>query len=132
MCKQEYNISKVTNDISGCKYDANEKTCHIYNKAEQKVIRGGYKNNSNSKKGQIKASYCVTDSDCDDNNTCIINTCNVMTSKYRNKLQFRKCRTFGEPTSLAIRVKVVDAETTISMNEIKTSLFSSSKKVFLA
>ena len=130
LCKQAHEKSTVKNDISGCEYDQNVKTCHVYDKKEFKVVRGGYEGFDDTKRCWIKANYCLGDNDCNDDNICTIDTCDITTKECRHELSFSKCRTFGRPTSLAIRVEAVDAETTMSVDKIKSTIFGSSETAF--
>ena len=65
----------------------------------------------------------MNDAECDDRNHCTIDSCNISTKECVNELSFHHCRTFGEPRTLAIRVKAKDAETTKSVDDIKSMIF---------
>merc|ERR1719203_508117 len=131
-CIKEYEKVEIKKSISGCEYDENVKSCYLYNKIHWKATKGGYGGYDNAKKCWIKASYCVADSDCNDKDQCTIDTCDAETKECRYELSFDKCRTVGEPTALAVRVKAPDVETTMSLDEMKATIFGASDAAFSA
>ena len=126
-CQQEYKTKTTSNAISGCEYDEKLKTCYIYNNSDWKVVRGNYGENLDENfKCWIRGNFCTNDAECDDGNHCTIDICDSA-NQCVNKLSFNHCRTFGEPKTLAIRVKAKDAETTKSVDEMKSMIFDSTK-----
>ena len=66
ICIKEYEEAERKEHISGCEYDENHKSCYLYNKIHWKATKGRYQGHDNANKCWIKANYCTSDSDCND------------------------------------------------------------------
>ena len=120
---KKYEKVEIKESVSGCEYDENVKSCYLYNKIHWKATKGGHGGYDNGIKCWIKANYCTSNSDCNDGNHCTVGTCDIDTKECRHALSFDKCRSVGKPTTLAVRVKALDVETTMSLQEMKSLIF---------
>ena len=71
----------------------------------------------------MKANWCTSDSDCNDENHFALDTCDMDTKECRHALSLTKCRTFGNPTALALRLKASDVGTTMSLDQMVQNLW---------
>ena len=67
---------------------------------------------------------CSLDSDCDDNNPCTTNSCNLETKQCEHSIvHSQECGAFGVRTALAIRVNALDSTVSNSTDDISRHMF---------
>ena len=52
------------------------------------------------------------------------------TTEHRHGIALAKCRTFGQPAAISLRLKASDVEITMSLDQMKSRIYGSSAEFF--